>query len=97
MMSLSTALETARNTCKDAASANVLAVKLMGVRIVEGKIPSDVRKALNTAVKNGELGHLKKYGLKPEVYFHPNSLYNARKAQSKKASEGLAAIFKVCC
>lgn len=37
--------------------ANVLIVQLIGVRVVSGKMPSQVRKALNEAVKNGKLGY----------------------------------------
>ncbi|HXS58512.1 MAG TPA: hypothetical protein VN726_20430 [Hanamia sp.] len=43
-----------------AAQANVLMVQMEGVRVVRGKVMSDVRKALSEAVKNGELGHIKK-------------------------------------
>ena len=42
--------------------ANVLIVQMMGVRVIEGKIPAQIRKALNAAVKAGELGHIKKDG-----------------------------------
>lgn len=53
--------------------ANVLIVQMMGVRVIEGKIPAQIRKALNAAVKAGELGHIKKDGLKPEAYHHKNA------------------------
>lgn len=53
--------------------ANVLAVQIAGVRILSNTVPSQVRKALNQAVKSGELGHIKKEGLRPEVYHHVNS------------------------
>lgn len=52
--------------------ANVLMVQMEGVRVVT-KLPSQVRRALNAAVKRGDLGHIKADGLKPEVYFHANS------------------------
>jgi hypothetical protein len=50
--------------------ANVYIVQLMGARIITGRIPSSVRKALNAAVKAGELGHIKRNDLKPEAYHH---------------------------
>jgi hypothetical protein len=77
MPSYQTAKEYALNEMQigniDAAQANVLMVQMMGVRVIKSRIPSDVRKALNGAVKKGELGHMKKDGLKPEVYYHKNA------------------------
>lgn len=49
--------------------ANVQMVKCERYRIVKGKLPQNVRKALNSAVKSGVLGHLKKDGYKPECYY----------------------------
>jgi len=57
--------------------ANVYMVQLQGVRIIRNAMPKDVRSALNLAVKEGRLGHVKKEGLKPEAYFHVNSKYRA--------------------
>lgn len=57
--------------------ANVLIVQMMGVRVINGSLPASVRKSLNEAVKAGELGHIKKEGLKPEVYHHKNARANA--------------------
>ena len=74
------------------AQANVQIIKMIGVRIVNGKIPNDVRKALNEAVKHGELGHIKKDGLKPECYFHPNSMFLAKEQRNKIAIEAMAKI-----
>ena len=61
--------------------ANVEMVKMGRVRLVTGKLPAKVRKALNNAVKAGELGHLKKEGKKPEAYFHPTFDYLAKQAR----------------
>ena len=74
---------------------NVEQIRAQGTRIVNGKIPRDVRKALNEAVKNKELGHLKKDGLKPEIYFHPNHLHGARERQKREAEYSLSLIKKV--
>lgn len=51
--------------------ANVRKVQMQRVLLVIGRVPASVRKALNDAVKRGELGHLAKDGHKPETYFHP--------------------------
>ena len=50
--------------------ANVEKVKIARVQMVINKLPAAVRKALNSAVRSGELGHLKKDGHKPETYYH---------------------------
>lgn len=58
--------------------ANVKKVQCQRVLLVRGRIPAQVRRALNAAVKNGQLGHYKKNGHEPEAYFHPNFAYMAR-------------------
>lgn len=58
-----------------AAQANVAKVRAERVHLVTSRMPSDVRKVLNEAVKRGELGHVKKDGHKPEAYFHPTFEY----------------------
>ncbi len=77
--------------------ANVLIVQIMGVRVIAGSIPVSVRKSLNAAVKKGELGHLKKDGLKPEIYHHKNARVNALEEQSRVSKEALDRIKKVYC
>ena len=77
-----------------AAEANVLMVQIEGVRIVSGRIPKEVRAALNEAVKSGELGHLKKEGLKPEAYFHKNARANALEERNRIAIEKTESIKK---
>ncbi len=74
---------------------NVAVVRMMGVRLVKGKIPASVRKELNAAIKEGKIGHLKKEGLKPEAYFHPNSKFKAMEDRDREASESIQAISKV--
>ena len=49
--------------------ANVQMVKCERFRIIKGKLPQSVRKSLNSAVKSGVLGHMKKDGYKPECYY----------------------------
>jgi len=52
--------------------ANVYAVQLVGARLIKATLRKEVRAALNAAVKAGELGHIKKDGLKAEAYHHNN-------------------------
>lgn len=52
--------------------ANVEKVRIKRVQLVTSRLPAQVRKALNDAVKRGELAHLKKDGRKPEAFHHPN-------------------------
>lgn len=75
--------------------ANVEKVKMARVQLVTTKIPAQVRKALNAAVKRGELGHIKKDGHKPEAYFHPTFEYlvagdrNAHERNILNAKKGI--------
>ena len=55
--------------------ANVEMVRTERVRLITSRVPADVRKALNAAVKSGYLGHVKKDGDKPEAYYHPTFEY----------------------
>lgn len=76
--------------------ANVEIVRMMGVRIVKGSLPSAVRKALNSAVKSGYLGRFPKNGLMPEAYFHPNSRANAIDERNRIARSAIESIKSVC-
>lgn len=58
-----------------AAQANVEMVLAARVKLVTCRIPQDVRKALNEAVKAGKLAHIAKSGKKPEAYYHPDFEY----------------------
>ena len=76
--------------------ANVAKVKMMRVQLVTSRIPSNVRKALNEAVKRGELGHIKKDGRKPEAYYHPTFDYLAkseRRNHELNTLKALAGVF----
>jgi hypothetical protein len=95
-------LENAREYVKDqmkqgkmtAAEANVRVVQMVGFLVVT-KMPIDVRKALNAAVKIGELGRIKKDGLKPEIYHHKNGRANAIVEQRRIENESLEKIKNV--
>jgi uncharacterized protein YoaH (UPF0181 family) len=94
-----TAIETAKGLMDNGMSlddANIEIVRMMGVRIVAGKLDRRTRSALMQGVKDGKLGHLPKDGLKPEAFFHPNSLWNAKEERSKIANSGIRAI-QACC
>jgi hypothetical protein len=75
--------------------ANVLKVKYNRVLVVS-KLPASVRAALNFAVKSGELAHMKKDGMKPEVYYHPSFRYLAVAARNEAVSQKIAALRAVC-
>lgn len=78
-----------------AAEANVLMVQMEGVRLITGRVMADVRKALNAAVKAGELGHIKKDGLKPEAYHHKNARAKALEARNRAAADSVESICKI--
>lgn len=78
-----------------AAEANVLMVQMEGVRLITGRVMADVRKALNAAVKAGELGHIKKDGLKPEAYHHKNARAKALEARNRAAADSVKSICKI--
>ena len=73
---------------------NVEMIRSEGFRIVS-KIPSFIRKELMLAVRNGELGHLKKDRLLPEVFFHPDYRDAAQNEQTRRALLSINSIKKV--
>lgn len=75
--------------------ANVEMVRAARIRVVSGSIPKNVRKALNDAVKCGKLGHCKKDGKKPEIYFHPSFDYLARSERNRIEKEAIESLLKV--
>lgn len=75
--------------------ANVEMVRMERVRIVKGRMPAQVRKALNEAVKSGHLAHMKKDGYKPECYYHPTFEYLARGERAREEDATRHALMKV--
>ncbi len=65
-------------------SPNVEMIRCRATRVVKGKIPAQVRKELMQGVKDGHLGHLKKDGLKPEVFYHPCHKHGAIEVQKRE-------------
>ncbi|WP_250439368.1 hypothetical protein [Delftia tsuruhatensis] len=78
-----------------AAEANVQKVRMQRVLLVS-RLPGDVRRALNAAVKRGDLGHMKKDGHKPEAYFHPTFDYLARQERYAHECSVIRAMSAVC-
>ncbi len=72
--------------------ANVRVVQMCVFRVVTNKLPAQVRKALNSAVKTGELGRIKKDGLKPEIYHHKNGRANAIAEQNRIEKERIDSL-----
>ena len=64
-------------------------------RLITSRVPQDVRKALNAAVKQGTLGHKKKDGHKPECYFHPTFEYLANAARNKHEDDIRRAVARI--
>lgn len=75
--------------------ANVFMTQLMGVRVIEGSLPREVRKELMAAVKNGEIGHMKKDGMKPEVFFHKNAGTYATEIRARHLESSINVLKKV--
>lgn len=78
-----------------ASDANVEMVRAERVRVINSIVPADIRKTLNAAVKAGSLGHMRKEGLKPEVYFHPAFEYLAKGERASRENMANQAIAKV--
>jgi hypothetical protein len=75
--------------------ANVKKVLMQRVQLVTCRIPAQVRKALNEAVKRGELGHVKKDGHKPEAYYNPTFQYLVAGERNKHEQDTLNAVASV--
>lgn len=79
----------------DAFGRNVQDILCRGTRVIRGPIPAQVRKELSAAVKAGALGHLKKDGLKPEIFFHPDHKNGAIERQKAEATYSVKCIASV--
>lgn len=74
---------------------NVSAILVGGTRVIRCRVPAQVRKELNAAVKAGVLGRLPKNGLKPEIFFHPDHKNGAVDRQKREASYSIQCISSV--
>ena len=78
--------------------ANIEMVKCQRVRLITSKLPANVRKVLNQAVKDGILGHMKKDNYKPECYYFKPFEHLAREERTlehNKSVEALVNLSKV--
>jgi hypothetical protein len=66
-------------------SPNVDAIRAQATKVVRGRIPQAVRRELMDGVKAGHLGRLKKDGLKPEIFYHPDHKHGAVDRQKSEA------------
>lgn len=80
---------------EDTYGPNVTRILCEGSRIITGRIPAQVRAQLRAAVKDGVLGHLKKDGLKPEIFYHPDHKLSAKERQAREAAYAIECIAKV--
>lgn len=74
---------------------NVQNILCQATRVVRGRIPAEVRKELMTAVKAGALGRLRKDGLKPEIFFHPDHKHGAIERQQREVEYAIKCLSKV--
>ena len=74
---------------------NVEQIRAQASRVINGKIPAQVRKELMAAVKSGHLGRLRKDGLKPEIFYHPDHKHGAVERQKNEAAYAISCIAKV--
>lgn len=74
---------------------NVEMIRKHATRVVEGPIPRQVRNELMAGVKKGHLGRLKKDGLRPEIFYHPDHKNGAIEMQNRHAEYGISCIAKV--
>ncbi|MBU9391831.1 hypothetical protein KTE71_30520 [Burkholderia multivorans] len=74
---------------------NVDQILCQGTRVVRSRIPAQVRAELREAVKQGVLGHLKKDGLKPEVFYHPDHNFGAIERQKREAEYSVGLLKNV--
>lgn len=75
--------------------ANVEKVRMARFQLVTTRLPSQVRKALDNAVRDGILGHLKRDGRKPEAYYHPDFEHFATQARREHEKNVLTALLSV--
>lgn len=74
---------------------NVSRILSQATLVVQGRIPAQVRRELHAAVKAGVLGRLRKDGLKPEVFFHPDHKNGAIERQKREAEYAIKCIASV--
>lgn len=86
--------EVSPNGYSDAYGPNVANILSSACRVIRGKVPASVRADLRAAVKDGVLGHMKKDGLKPEVFYHPSHRASAVEVREREAQYAVSCIAK---
>ena len=79
----------------DGCGPNAMRIRVGGSKVINGPMPAQVRKELMAAVKSGHLGRLKKDGLKPEIFFHPDHKTHASERQKNEALYSMSCIASV--
>jgi len=74
---------------------NVANILMHGSRKIVGRVPAQVRSELRAAVKAGVLGHLRKDGLLPEMFFHPAHKNSAIEVRQRQAAYAIGCIASV--
>ena len=74
---------------------NVQDVLVRAARVIRGRVPAQVRAELRAAAKAGVLGHLRKDGLKPEVFYHPDHKHGAIEIQRRETEYAIGCIASV--
>lgn len=82
------------NGYSDSYGPNVAQILAHGARKIVGKVPASVRTDLREAVKDGVLGHMKKDGLLPEVFYHPQRRADAVMIRERDADYSISCIAK---
>ncbi len=85
----------AGNTTHYLIGPNVDVIRSQATKVVRGRIPLAVRRELMDAVKAGHLGRLKKDGLKPEVFYHPDHKHGAIERQKNEALYAIQCVATV--
>jgi len=75
---------------------NAEQIRAQASRVIRGKMPMQVRRELMDAVKQGYLGRLKKNGLAPEIFFHPDHKNGAIERQRRELEYSANLIKGVC-
>jgi len=71
---------------------NIQLVIAEGVREVSNSMPRQVRAALNKAVREGRLLHMKKEKHKPEIYCKPQAEFAAKELRGKREAQKVQAL-----
>lgn len=79
-------------TAQNGIGPNAERIRAQASLVVRGRIPAAVRKELMAAVKMKQLGRLKKDGLKPEIFYHPDHAHGARERQQREADYAISCL-----